>query len=396
MPDGFVFNSESVTEGHPDKLCDQISDAVVDHLLAQDPCARVRAECAVSGAIVFLACRFQTEANIDFARVARKVIGRVGYRLPEFSPQTCNILTSPRALAPDPNAGHKAPGGVCYRGISNPTQVTLFGYACRDTPALLPYPIWLAHQLSRRLTAVRQSGEIVNLSPDAKVQAGIAYKGCRPRSIHSITVNAHIQSEAPGDERRLNEQIHELVIKPVIDPLDLAIDKQTRITVNPEGFYQGGPVHHSGLTGRKNAIDTYGEFSRHSGKALSGKDPQRIDRCGAYAARHAAKNMVAAGLAERCEVMLSYSIGRSEPVSVFLESFGTGKLSDEALLKRVRRHFDFRLGSILDNFELCHLPSRHPDGFYRELAAYGHFGREELDLPWERLDRVDILKTALK
>jgi S-adenosylmethionine synthetase len=278
----------------------------------------------------------------------------------------------------------------------NPTQVTVFGYACGDTPALLPYPIWLAHRLTRRLSQVRRSGEIRDLSPDAKVQAGIAYVDRLPRRIHSITVNAHIQKEAPADEKKLSRQIRELVIEPVLAPLALAIDTDTRITVNPEGFYQGGPVHHSGLTGRKNAIDTYGEFSRHSGKALSGKDPQRIDRCGAYAARHAAKNMVAAGLAERCEIMLSYSIGHSEPVSVTLESFGTGSLPDGALLKLVRRHFDFQLGSIIDDFDLCHLPARRPDGFYQHLASYGHFGREEMDLPWERLDRVDRLKAAAK
>jgi S-adenosylmethionine synthetase len=398
MPRGFVFNSESVTEGHPDKLCDQISDAVVDHLLAQDPCARVRAECAVSGAIVFLACRFRSTGNVDFARVARKVIARVGYNLPEFSPQTCNILTSPRALPPEDDAASADEAAAarksCHEGRVNPTQVTLFGYACADTPALLPYPIWLAHQLTQRLTKVRQSGEIRDLSPDAKVQAGIFYEDHLPRRIHSITVNAHIQKEAPADEKKLSRRIRERVIEPVLAPLALTIDTDSRITVNPEGFYQGGPVHHSGLTGRKNAIDTYGEFSRHSGKALSGKDPMRIDRCGAYAARHAAKNMVAAGLAGRCEIMLSYSIGRSEPVSVTLESFGTGSLPDDALLELVRRHFDFKLGSILDDFDLCHLPARRPDGFYQHLASYGHFGREELDLPWERLDRVEILKAA--
>jgi S-adenosylmethionine synthetase len=396
MSHGFVFNSESVTEGHPDKLCDQISDAVVDHLLAQDPCAQVRAECAVSGAIVFLACRFRSTGNIDFARVARKVIARVGYDLPDFSPQTCNILTSPRALPPDGKASTRTAGEGCRERLVNPTQVTVFGYACGDTAALLPYPIWLAHQLTQRLNKVRRSGEIKDLSPDAKVQAGIFYEDHRPRRIHSITVNAHIQKEAPADEQKLSRRIRERVIEPVLAPLALTIDTDTRITVNPEGFYQGGPVHHSGLTGRKNAIDTYGEFSRHSGKALSGKDPRRIDRCGAYAARHAAKNMVAAGLAGRCEIMLSYSIGHSEPVSVTLESFGTGIVPDQELLALVQRHFDFHLANIVEDFDLCNLPAKRADGFYQRLASYGHFGREELDLPWERLDRVDLLKAAVK
>jgi S-adenosylmethionine synthetase len=383
-----------VTEGHPDKLCDQISDAVVDHLLAQDPCSRVRAECAVSGAIVFLACRFRSTGNIDFARVARKVIARVGYNLPEFSPQTCNILSSPRALPLEEDTSARTRKESCHKGMVNPTQVTVFGYACGDTSVLMPFPIWLAHQLTQRLTEVRRSGEIKDLSPDAKVQAGILYEDHVPRRIHSISINAHIQKEAPADETKLSRRIRERVIEPVLAPLALTVDSDTRITINPEGFYQGGPVHHSGLTGRKNAIDTYGEFSRHSGKALSGKDPQRVDRCGAYAARHAAKNIVAAGLAKRCEIMLSYSIGRSEPVSITLESFGTGSLSDETLLKLVRRHFDFHLGSIIDDFDLCHLPAKRADGFYQHLASYGHFGREALDLPWERLDRVDLLEAA--
>ncbi|MFZ0131454.1 MAG: methionine adenosyltransferase [Desulfobacterales bacterium] len=391
----FMFNSESVTEGHPDKLCDQISDAVIDHFLAQDPCARVRVECAVAGAIVFIAARFASIANIDFSRIARKVIMEIGYDRPDFNARTCSILTSPQALPTD---------GECQFDEMELTeaqidavrvqhQVTVFGYASDQTPELMPLPISLARRLARRLDDVRHQKMLSYLMPDNKVQVGVEFKNRCPRRIHSVTITAEQRlADEPG-LRRLRDDIIATIIEPVFADEPLAPDRKTRIMVNPDGIFLGGPTRHSGLTGRKNAVDTYGEYARLSEKALSGKDMLRIDRIGAYAARHAAKNVVAAGLADECEVMLSYSIGLTQPVSLQVQTFGTGKKSDDHLAELISASFDFRLAGILKKFRLRHLPAAHPEGFYRRLAAYGHVGRTDIDLPWEHTDEVDTLRS---
>jgi S-adenosylmethionine synthetase len=394
MLDNFMFTSESVTEGHPDKLCDQISDAIIDHFLTQDPCATIRAESAVSGAILFIAARFASSANIDFARMARQVILQIGYDGPEFNAQTCSVLTSPKALPTEKGClfDETALTDAEIEKIRSKNQVTVFGFACDQTPQLMPLPITLAHKLTRRLSDVRHQKLLPYLMPDGKVQVGVEFKNRRPKRIYSITVTAEQRSLKEPKMTKLRRDIREVVIEPVFNGDRLKPDSKTRIMINPDGPYQGGPTHHSGLTGRKNAVDTYGEFARRSEKALSGKDMLRIDRIGAYAARYAAKNVVAAGLASECEVMLSYSIGLTRPVSLEVHTFGTGKLPDERITKLVSKHFEFRLAGILKEFRLRHLPAAHPDGFFQKLAAYGHFGRTDIDLPWEMTDKVNYLK----
>jgi len=397
MKKDFMFTSESVTEGHPDKLCDIISDAVVDHFLQQDPFANIIAECAVATAIVFIAARFSSPVRADFANIARQVIDMVGYDQQAFNSKTCSIITSIKEF----------PDGV-RRDVDERTmtedqlervivrdQVTVFGFACNQTSALMPLPIWLPNRLARKLTSVRLQKILPYLAPDGKTQAGVEYRNGSPSRIHSITVIAS-QERSPEkggpNEKRLTDDIREAVIRPVFQDEVVKPDDKTRIFVNPEGpFIQGGPSVHSGLTGRKIAIDTYGEYSRHSGSALTGKDPSRIDRIGAYAARYAAKNVVAAGLATSCEVQLSYSIGFSRPVSVQVETFGTGVVSDEKIADLVEKHFDFRLAGIIRQFNLRYLPSQVKGGVYRKLAAYGQVGRMDMDLPWELTDKAPLL-----
>jgi S-adenosylmethionine synthetase len=390
-----MFTSESVTEGHPDKLCDQISDAIVDNFLKQDPSARVRAECAVSSAIIFIAARFASEAKVDLAYVARKVIQRIGYDQPDFNAQICSILAAPQALPIGKTSkfDEERLTEAQIKRIAAKNQVTLFGFACDQTPALMPLPIWLAHQLARQLSAVRHDKTLAYLTPDGKVQVGVEYKDRRPKRIHGVTITAsQINPNKPGP-KKLYQDILETVIEPVLDNEEIKLDDKTRIFVNPDGPYMGGPIHHSGLTGRKSAVDTYGEYARHSGDALSGKDPMRIDRVGAYAARYAAKNVVAAGLAAECEVMLSYSIGLTEPVSLQVQTFGTGKISDDKIVALLKKHFEFRLAGILKQFNLRYMPGKYLDGFYQKLAAYGHFGRSDIELPWEQTDKVELLKS---
>lgn len=393
-----MFTSESVTEGHPDKLCDQISDAIVDHILQRDPCSRVIAECAVSTAIVFIAARFSTNASIDFANIARQVINQVGYVEHSFNGKTCSILTSLKELPAEESDSfdERRLSDEEIERIPVRNQVTVFGYACDQTPALMPLPIWLAHRLARRLTSVRLQKLLSYLSPDGKTQVGVEYRDRKPYRIHSITLIASQgrPSTAGGpDLKRLEQDLKEMVIHPVLQEEEIKTDGRTRIFVNPDGpFIVGGPSIHSGLTGRKNAIDTYGEYSRHSGAALSGKDPMRIDRIGAYIARYAAKNVIAAGLARECEVQLSYSIGLSRPVSVQVETFGTGKLPDAQIAQLLENHVDFRIVGIMRQFNLRYLPSLIKGGFYRKLAAYGHVGRMDIGLPWEVTDKICVLQ----
>ncbi len=398
MKKDFMFTSESVTEGHPDKLCDQISDAIVDHFLQQDPYSRIRAECAVFTNIVFIAARFESSATVDFPNIARQVISQIGYTGNTFNAKTCSILTGLK----------ESRGGREYfideRTLSEEEidripaydQATVFGFACNQTASYMPMPVWLAHKLARRLTSVRFQHVLPYLEPDGKTQVGVEYKNGRPYRIHSITIIASqsIPAASGGpDLKRLRNDMVEHVIGPVLYDEDIKADNRTGIFINPEGLViTGGPSVHSGLTGRKNAVDTYGEYSRHSGSALSGKDPLRIDRIGVYAARYAAKNVVAAGLAEECEVQLSYSIGLSRPVSIQVETFGTGRVSNEEIAAIIERHFDFRPAGITRQFNLRFLPSIIKGGFYRKLAVYGHVGRMDIGLPWELTDKAEMLR----
>jgi len=396
MKGPFVFTSESVTEGHPDKLCDQISDAFVDHILRRDPYARVVAECAVATSIVFIAARFDAGVSIDFPNVTREVIDQVGYTGPQFNGKTCSIVTSLREMAPD-GARHfdeRSMSDAEVGRVVARNQVTVFGYACTQTPAFMPLPIWLAHKLARRLTSVRLQNVVPYLAPDGWTQVGVEYRERMPSRIHSVTLIAATKTKEPT-LAALRRDLIESVVEPAFADEPLRPDGLTRIFVNSDGlFLGGGPSVHSGLTGRKNAIDTYGEYSRHSGAALSGKDPSRIDRSGAYAARYAAKNVVAAGLAEECEVLLSYSVGLAEPVSIQVQTFGTGTVSDDDITDRLERHFDFRPAGILRQFNLRYLPSIVKGGFYRKLAAYGHVGRMDIGLPWEVTDKASLLKSS--
>jgi len=402
MQHDFMFTSESVTEGHPDKLCDQVSDAIVDRFLQQDPSARIIAECATATAILFIAARFDATASVDFPAVARQVINQVGYDQPAFNSQTCSIVTSVQELPSDGyrqfDEEHLSDEDMDRIPVKN--QVTVFGFACTQTPAYLPLPIWLAHQLARRLTMARRTRLLPYLAPDGTTQVGIEYRQRRPYRIHSMTVvasqNAPATSTGPTLDR-LRDDVWATVIEPVFHEEPLKPDAKTQIFVNPDGILlMGGPSVHSGLTGRKNAIDTYGEYARHSGAALSGKDPTRIDRIGAYAARYAAKNVVVAGLADECEVQLSYAIGQARPISMHVQTFGTSTIPDDAITALVAQHFDFRLASIIRQFQLRFLPTRVPGGFYQKLAAYGHVGRMDIGLPWEITDKAALLQEHKK
>ena len=398
MKKDFIFTSESVTEGHPDKLCDQISDAIVDQFLRHDPYSRVVTECAVATAIVFIAARFQSDASVDFTKIARQVIKQLGYHQPSFSAKTCSIVSSLQELQEIPPTDYRhfdaeKLSEAQIEQIPVKNQATVFGFACRQTPALMPLPIWLAHRLAKRLMEVREQNILPYLSPDGKTQVGVEYRERQPYRIHSITViasqNYASQSHLPSFEQ-FQDEIREAVIKGMFELESLKPDENTQIFINPDGpFIGGGPATHSGVTGRKNAIDTYGEYCRHSGASLSGKDPTRIDRVGSYAARYAAKNLVAAGLADECEVQLSYSIGLAHPVSIQVETFGTAKVPEAEITALLEQHFDFRLAGIIRQFNLRSLPALIKGGFYKKLAAYGHVGRTDLGLiPWEQTDKA--------
>ena len=390
MRQDFIFTSESVTDGHPDKLCDQVSDAIVDRFLVVDPFARVSAECAVARGILFLAVQFAAGGVVDVSSLARQVIAAIGYTGHGFDAEHCTVLASLTELPAGalPGADERAPDPAALDRLVARDHATVFGFACAQTRALMPLPIWLAHKLARRLAAVRLDRTLPYLLPDGKVQVGVEFRAGRPHRIHSLTVLT-----APGGGgARLRDDLRGAVIGPAFADEDLRPDDRTAIFVNPEDAPPlGGPAAHAGLTGRKTGIDTYGEFARHSGAALSGKDPSRIDRIGAYAARHAAKCVVAAGLAAQCEVALCYAIGQARPVSVQVETFGTARLPEEAILERVLRAFDFRPGAVLNGFALRHLPQRRGGSFFARLACYGQVGRQDLSLPWEDTARAVAL-----
>ena len=389
MASDMIFTSESVTSGHPDKLCDQISDAAIDAFLRQDAGARAAVECAVATGVVFLAARFAADAAIDLPALARNVIADVGYVDGRFDARSCSILTSLAELPiemrdPPPAALDDETIDRCFAH----DQANVFGYACRETPELMPLPISLAHRLARAVDQAR-GAELPWLSPDTKTQVSVEYRGSRPVRIHGISLTAAVEPETPGAE--VEERLRAVALD-ALSGCEVKPDARTDIHINAGGPYEiGGPARHAGLTGRKNGIDTYGEIARQSGAALSGKDPSRIDRTGAYAARHAAKNIVAAGLAERCEVHLAYAIGQARPLSLSVESFGTGRRQDDVIGRRLAAVLDFRPAAIAHRFGL-RTRSAADGGFYRPLAVYGHFGRTDLDLPWEATEIAAALR----
>ena len=386
-----LFTSESVTEGHPDKLCDQVSDAVLDAILEQDPAARVACETFASTGMITVMGEITTESYVDINAIVRRTVMDIGYDAPEksFNGRTCAVMTAIHDQSPDiamgVNDALETRGGEDEADIGAGDQGMMFGYACNETPEKMPLPIALSHRLALRLTKVRKDGTLPYLYPDGKTQVTVAYEDDKPVAVDTVVISA--QHAADVDQTTLREEIIEQVILPVI-PHELITDT-TRIFVNPTGrFVIGGPAGDTGLTGRKIIVDTYGGYAPHGGGCFSGKDPTKVDRSAAYAARHAAKNVVAAGLADRCQIQLAYAIGVAEPVSIMVDTFGTGVLPDDKLAEIVEKVFDFRPSQIIKRLDL-----RRP--IYRQTAAYGHFGRTDIDLPWEHEDCVEELKKAL-
>jgi len=387
-----LFTSESVTEGHPDKLADQVSDAILDALLKDDPYSRVAVETFAITGQIHIAGEVTTKTYVDIPRIARETVREVGYTRSAigFDAETCGVSVSIDEQSPDIALGvdksfeAKTGDDDPFDRLGAGDQGMMFGYACRDTDELMPLPIVLAHNLTKHLAAVRKNEDIQYLRPDGKSQVTIEYDGDRPVRVEAVVVSTQHDPEIPLEEIR--REITEKVIDHVIP--HAMHDKHTRVYVNPTGrFVIGGPKGDAGLTGRKIIADTYGGMSRHGGGAFSGKDPTKVDRSGAYAARWVAKNIVAAGLADRCEVQVAYAIGVAHPMSVLVETFGTGKLSEEQIATAVTEIFDLRPAAIIESLDL-----RRP--IYKQTASYGHFGRPELDLPWERVDRVDALRKA--
>ena len=381
-----IFTSESVTEGHPDKVCDQISDAVLDSILSQDKNARVACETTTTTGMVMVMGEITTSCYADIPSVVRETVKNIGYDRPEFGFdfKSCAVLTAIDEQSPDIAMGvNSAYDDAAETGAGD--QGMMFGYACDDTPEMMPVPISMAHRLAKRLAQVRKNGDLGFLRPDGKSQVSVKYdENGVPECLTAIVVSA--QHDPNVDIRTLREAINEMVIKPVIP--SSYINRDTKIFVNPTGrFVVGGPVGDSGLTGRKIIVDTYGGWASHGGGAFSGKDPTKVDRSAAYMARYAAKNIVAAGLAKRCQIELAYAIGVARPVSVLVDTFGTGAVDDEKLGEMVQRVFDFRPHKIIEKLNL--LNTR-----YLPVAAYGHFGRLDLDLPWERTDMVEALRDA--
>ncbi|CAD5942651.1 S-adenosylmethionine synthase [Planktothrix agardhii] len=407
----YLFTSESVTEGHPDKICDQISDTILDALLTQDPKSRVAAEVVVNTGLVLITGEITTNAQINYIDLARKKIAEIGYVDADngFSASSCSVLIALDKQSPDiaqgVNQAHEARELLSDQeldAIGAGDQGIMFGFACNETPELMPMPISLAHRISRQLAMVRKNGQLPYLRPDGKTQVTVIYEDDRPVGIDTILVSTQ-HTETIGDitdtaavQEKIKADLWSAVVQPVFEDIAVKPDDQTRFLVNPTGkFVIGGPQGDSGLTGRKIIVDTYGGYSRHGGGAFSGKDPTKVDRSAAYACRYVAKNIVAAGLADKCEVQLSYAIGVARPVSILIETFGTSKVDEDKLLEAVQANFELRPGGMIQSFNLQKLPGMRGGRFFQDLAAYGHLGRIDLDLPWEKTDKVELLKAAL-
>ena len=392
-----LFTSESVTEGHPDKMCDQISDAILDALLEKDPMSRVACETAVTTGLVLVMGEISTHAYVDIQKLVRETVREIGYDRAKygFDCDTCGVIVALDEQSPDIAMGvdkaleakENKMSDQELEAIGAGDQGMMFGYASNETDVYMPYPIYLAHKLARRLTEVRKNGTLKYLRPDGKTQVTVEYdENGKPVRLDAVVLSTQ------HDEGVTQEQIHKDIKRYVFDPIlpPSMVDTNTKFFINPTGrFVIGGPHGDSGLTGRKIIVDSYGGMARHGGGAFSGKDCTKVDRSAAYAARYVAKNIVAAGLADKCEIQLSYAIGVARPTSIMVDTFGTGKLSDEKLVDIIRENFDLRPAGIIKMLDL-----RRP--IYKQTAAYGHFGRDDLDLPWEKLDKVDQLKAYLK
>lgn len=385
-----LFTSESVTEGHPDKICDQISDAILDEILRVDPVARVACETLTTTGIIMVVGEITTSKYVDIPSIARNVVSEIGYTRAKFGfdGSTCSVITSINeqskdiAMGVDSALEYKKGNEDKYNTVGAGDQGMMFGYACTETEELMPLPITLAHKLSKRLADVRKDGTLSYLRPDGKSQVTIEYVDDVPKRVETVVISSQHSPEVTL------EQIEKDIKKYVIDEIipSKLIDKDTKIYINPTGRFEiGGPMGDAGLTGRKIIVDTYGGVGRHGGGAFSGKDPTKVDRSGAYMARYIAKNIVAAGLADKIEIQVSYAIGVAKPLSIHVDTFGTGKVSDEKIIEIVEKVFDLRPAAIIDKLDL-----RRP--IYRQIAAYGHFGRPELNLPWEKLDKVEEIK----
>ncbi len=413
-PRNFLFTSESVTEGHPDKVCDQISDAILDEFLTKSPQSRVAAETTVTTGMALVCGEITSDCYVDIPSVVRNTIKNIGYTESEgggFDFNTCAVLTSideqscdiaggvNKSLeARDDNADTSTSE---TENIGAGDQGIMFGYACNETSELMPLPISLAHKLSYRLAQVRKNGTLPYLRPDGKSQVTVEYVDGKPSKINTVLISTQHDPEIDGisDNAKVQEKIAADVKKYVIDYVfenesPIGLDKDTKILVNPSGrFVVGGPQGDAGLTGRKIIVDTYGGYSRHGGGAFSGKDPTKVDRSAAYAARYVAKNVVAAGLADKCEIELAYAIGVAEPVSIMVDTFGTGKIEDDEICKLVSKNFDLRPAAIISQFDLRGLPAKNGGKFYQLLAAYGHMGRSDIFVPWEQTDKAEDLKS---
>ena len=401
----FFFTSESVTEGHPDKVCDQISDAILDAFLLKDPKSRVAAETSCTTGMVLVSGEITSDCYVDIPSIVRETVKNIGYvdsQAGGFDYKTCAVLTSIDEQSPD------IAGGVNNSLETRETseqdtgagdQGIMFGFACNETNELMPLPISMAHRLALKLTEVRKNGTLPYLRPDGKTQVTVEYVDNKPVRIDTVIISTQHDPEINGEtdnakvQQIISKDLMKYVIEPVFAEYSIKPDSKTKYLINPSGrFVVGGPQGDAGLTGRKIIVDTYGGYSRHGGGAFSGKDPTKVDRSAAYAARYVAKNIVAAGLADKCEIQLSYAIGVAKPISILVDTFGTGKISDDEISALVDKNFDLRPSAIIKNFDLTNLPAKNGGKFYQKLAAYGHVGRVDFDVPWEKTDKAQLLK----